>query len=163
MLCLSQKQHESILSRMAQNNRNLKNLTKDSLDLEPSRLGRHRGIKPFRKIRNHTKCLHRMLGRGWCCTCTFVHSANLRLETHNTETIPSFRVLFPSASESSSTRSTQTTWNETSIPPFADDIWLDVDKHLNSVDTKVSRGLASVTVTDASSRVNNPQSKFTQG
>ena len=153
MMCLSQKQHESILSRIAQNNRNLKNLTKDSLDLEPSRLGRHRGTEPFRKIRDHAKRLHNMLRRGWCCPCTLVHSANLRLETHNTETVPSFRVLFPSASESSLTRSIQTTWNETLIRPLADDIWPDVDKHLNSVDTRASRSLASVTVTDASSRV----------
>ena len=152
-MCLSQKQHESTLSRMAQNNRNLKHLTKDSLDLEPSRLGRHRGTEPFRKIRDHAKCLHKMLRRGWCCTCTLVHSANLRLETRNTETVPSFRVLFPSLSESSSTRSMQTTWNETLIRPLTDDIWPDVDKHWNSVDTKISMGLASVSVTDASSQV----------
>ncbi len=153
MICLSQKQHEFILSRMAQNNRNLKDLTKDSLDLEPSRLGLNRGTEPFRKFRDYAKGLHTMLRRGWCCTCTLAHSANLRLETHNTETIPSFRVLFPSANESSSTRSMQTTWNETLIRPLADDIWPDVDKHLNSVDTTVSRGLASVTVTDANCQV----------
>ena len=151
-MCLSQKQHESILSRMAQNNRNLKNLTKDSLDLEPSRLGRHRGTEPFRKIRDHAKCLHKMLRRRWCCTCTLVHSANLQLKTHDTEIVPSFRVLRPSLSESS-TRSMQTTWNETLIRPLTDDIWLDMDKHLNSVDTKISRGLASVFVTDASSQI----------
>ena len=152
-MCLSQKQHELILSRMAQTNRNLKNLTKDSLDLEPSRLSRHRGTDPFRKIRDHAKCLHKMLRRGWCCPCTLVHSAKLRLETHNTEIVPSFRVLFPSASESSSIRSMQTTWNETLIRPLADDRWPDVDKPLNSVENTVSRSLASVTMTDASSRV----------
>ena len=162
-MCLSQKQHESILFRMAQNNKNLKNLTKDSLDLEPSRLGRHRGTEPFRMIRDHAKCLHSMLRRGWCCTCTLVHSANLRLETHNTETVPSFRVLFPLVSESSSTRSMQTIWSETLIRPLADDIRPDVDKHLNSVDTKVSRSLASVTMTDASSRVDVCSSRLHLG
>ena len=153
MLCLSQKQHELILSRLAQNNRNLKNLTKDSLDLEPSRLGRHRGTEPFRKIRDYAEGLHTMLKRGWCCTCTLVHSANLRLETHNTQKLPSFRVLFPSTNESSSTRSLQPTWNETLIRPLADDIWPDADKHINSVGTKISRGLGSVTVTDTTCQV----------
>ena len=152
MMCLSQKQHESILSRMVQTNIHLRNLTEDSLDLEPSRMGPHSGTEPFRKFQDHAKRLHTMLRRGWCCTCALAHSANLRLETHNTETIPSFRVLFPSANESS-TRSMQITWNETLIRPLADDIWPDVDEPLNSVDNKVSTGLASVTVTDAGCQV----------
>ena len=152
-MCLSQKQHESILSRLAQNNRNLKTLTKDSLDLEPSRLGRHRGTEPFLTIRDHAKCLRTMLKRGWCCTCNLVHSADLRLETHNTQSLPSFCVLFPSANESPSSRSLQPTRNETLIRPLADDIWPDADKHLNSVGTKISKGLGSVTVTDAACQV----------
>ena len=51
IVCLSQRHQEHLLSRMAQTNFNLNNLTNDSIDLEPTRMARRRGTKPFRKIR----------------------------------------------------------------------------------------------------------------
>ena len=104
---------------MDRDNRNLKNLTKDSLDLEPVRSNRRKAIEPFRKIRDCAKSLHKVLRLGCSCTCKHPHSANLRLETRECDSAPSFRVLFP-ANDLSLMHSSM--WQMTDIRPVTDEV-----------------------------------------
>ena len=151
-MCLSRKDQESLLSRMAQNNSNLKNLTNDSLDLEPIRLSRRRGTEPFQKIRDCARSLHSVLKLGWSCTCRSPHSANLRLETRDVESAPSFRVMFPSANASSSTQPMQMTWKETVIRPMEHLGSKVVEQRMDETEMQLTRGLAALTVTEVSSQ-----------
>ena len=102
---------------MDQDNRNLKNLTKDTLDLEPVRTSRRKTVEPFRKIRDYAKSLHNVLKLGWSCTCMRPHRANLRLETRECDSSPSFRVLF---SINDTATALLPSWQETDIRPLQD-------------------------------------------
>ena len=152
IVCLSQRHQENILSRMAQTNFNLKNLTNDSIDLEPTRMARRRGTEPFRKVRDCARDLHVVLRERWCCTCNYTHGANLQLETRNTESSPSFRVLFPSVG-SSQTQSSHTIWKETVIRPVDEGSRCMRDEHLDCEDVQSSGRLASLAVTGTNCQV----------
>lgn len=150
-MCLSRKEHEALLSRMDKDNRNLKNLTKDSLDLEPVRLNRRKGSEPFRKIRDCARSLHNVLRHGWSCTCKIPHRANLRLETRDCDSTPSFRVLFPTTSELPQNDPNPTFWQETDFRPIGDDKDArgkpNDSQPTDEFDTKLAAGLASLTMT----------------
>ena len=152
IVCLSQRHQEHLLSRMAQTNFNLKNLTKDSIDLEPTRLARRRGTEPFRKVRDCARDLHVIFRERWCCTCNYTHGANLQLETRNTECTPSFRVLFPSVA-SSQTQSLNTIWKETVIRPVDEGVRCVTDERLAYKDVQLSGRLASLAVTSTNCQV----------
>ena len=145
-MCLSRKDHEKILARMDQDNRNLKNLTKDSLDLEPVRLHRRKVAEPFRKIRDYAKSLHKVLKFGWSCTCKHTHSANLRLEIRECDAAPSFRVLFPASGISLMHSSV---WQATDIRPLAEEV-VEVTSPPGRDDTlQMTTEMASLSVTDS--------------
>ena len=152
LVCLSQRHQEHLLSRMAQTNFNLKNLTNDSIDLEPTRMARRRGTEPFRKVRDCARDLHFVLRKRWCCTCNYTHGANLQLETRNTESTPSFRVLFPSVG-SSQTQSLHTIWKETVIRPVNEGTRCITDEHLDCKEVHLSGRLASLAVTGTNCQV----------
>ena len=147
-MCLSKKEHEALLARMEKDNRNLKNLTKDSLDLEPIRQSRRRASEPFRKIRDYARSLHSVLKLGWSCTCRNPHSANLRLEMRDCGAAPSFRVLFPFTNHSSTTP----TWQETDIRPLNDGENRTLRHHSDEADLQLAAGLASVTLSSTNAK-----------
>lgn len=95
MLCLSRKQHESLLLKLDMNNRHLKSLTKSSRDLEPIRSGRRNRREPFKAFVQKTKSLYRLMKLGWSCDCQTTHKANLHLKHRKPDTNPVFRVSFP--------------------------------------------------------------------
>lgn len=151
VMCLSRKEHETLLLRMDKDNRNLKNLTKDSLDLEPVRVSRRKATEPFRKIRDCARTLHKVLKHGWSCTCKYPHSASLRLEMRDCDSTPSFRVLFPSTSEISPNGSRPSIWQETEFRPIEDDDDVgsrrSISQHSDEVSAQLDSGLGSLTVT----------------
>ena len=115
-MCLSKKEHEALLFRMEKDNRNLKNLTRDSLDLEPMRTSRRKGQDPFHRIRDCARSLHSALRMGLSCTCTS-HSADLKLEIRDCDDTPSFRVLFPTTS-SLLAHDESSAWQEAEFRPL---------------------------------------------
>ncbi|KAL9042554.1 MAG: hypothetical protein Q9214_003740 [Letrouitia sp. 1 TL-2023] len=118
MLCLSRKEHESLLLKLDMDNRHLKSLTKSSRDLEPIRSGRRNRREPFKAFAEKAKSLHRLMKVGWSCDCQLTHRANLHLEHRKSDTNPVFRVSFPilHPSPQSSYR-----WHETDIRPLTVD------------------------------------------
>lgn len=152
IFCLSQRHQEHLSSRMARTKLNLKNLTNDSIDLEPTRMARRRGTEPFRKIQDCARDLHVVLRERWCCTCNYTHGANLQLETRNTESIPAFHMLFPSVG-SSQTQSLHTIWKESVIRLVDEGSRCFTDEHLDCKDVHLSKSLASLAVTGANCQV----------
>ncbi len=151
VMCLSRKEHETLLLKMDKDNRNLMNLTQDTLHLEPVRLGRRKATEPFRKIRDCARSLHNVLKHGWSCTCRYPHSASLRLEMRDCDSTPSFRVLFPSTSEISPNHSRPSTWQETEFRPIEDDDEIgprrNNSQYSDEDSAQLASGLASLTVT----------------
>ena len=111
-MCLEDKEHEKLLCKIEKHNGNLRELTKDSLELEPLRSSRRKASEPFEKIRAYAISLHRALGNGWSCTCNDPHSANLELEIRDSNSMPSFHLLFPSSA------SADLVWHETEVRPL---------------------------------------------
>ena len=95
MACLSKKEHDLMLQKMHKANKNLMDLTKDSLDLEPSKAIRRRVQEPYQTIREYAGTLHNILECSWSCTCLNPHSAELRLEMRPSQATPSFHVRLP--------------------------------------------------------------------
>ena len=58
--------------------------------------------------------LHRALNDGWSCACNDSHSANLELEIRDSNSMPSFHLLFPSSA------SADLVWHETEVRPLGD-------------------------------------------
>ncbi|CAD6571137.1 MAG: hypothetical protein ASARMPREDX12_004140 [Alectoria sarmentosa] len=137
MVCLSREEHNLLLEKVDKNNKNLNSLTKDSLDLEPTRLGRRRGGEPFRKIRDCARSLHNVLQLSWSCACGSPHSADLRLEMRESDAAPSFRVLFPHASGPSPSQPDLFIWRETIIRP------LEAQTPINKQHTEVNKHMAA--------------------
>ncbi|KAL8683026.1 MAG: hypothetical protein Q9224_006720, partial [Gallowayella concinna] len=108
--CLNRKEHEAHLAEMSRDNQNLRNLTNDSLELEPIRQIRRNRKKSFKVIRDHAVRLHSALKSCLSCSCSTTHCADLQLEQRDWDQLPSFRVTFPLDS-----LATETLWHETEI------------------------------------------------
>ena len=152
-MCLSKKEHEILLSRMDRDNRNLKTLTQDSLDLEPARISRRKGSEPFRKIRDCAKSLHRALRHGWSCACDSPHSANLQLEMRDSESTPSFRILFPSVETMSLDSTNMMSWHETEFRLVSDKAQQSHNPELHKVDAKSTTHLSLLPTAESESHV----------
>ncbi|KAL8809034.1 MAG: hypothetical protein Q9200_003778 [Gallowayella weberi] len=108
-LCLSRKEHDTLLAEMSRDNQHLRNLTNDSLELEPIRQMR-RNRKSLRMVRDHAVRLHSALRSRLSCSCSTAHCADIKLEQRDWDQLPSFRVTFPLES-----LTTETICHETEI------------------------------------------------
>ncbi|KAG8525717.1 uncharacterized protein KY384_000477 [Bacidia gigantensis] len=114
---LAKKDHYSILEKLDKDNRIITSLTRDSIELEPGRSSRSRGREPFGNIRECARSLHNVLKASWPCTCTYPHSADMRLEIRDHLSDLSFRILFAPAVDLHTTQLQGLTWQETEIRP----------------------------------------------
>ncbi|KAL8827297.1 MAG: hypothetical protein Q9170_007069 [Blastenia crenularia] len=130
-ICLSRKEHESLIAQIAAETNYLHQLTKNSILLEPARSRRRNQKKAFKDIRDHAACLHSLLYSAWSCNCSAAHRAELRLESRDCNLSPCFRVTFPLDSTVSS--ASPAAWHETDIKvsPTA------IDRRTGSLDTTV--------------------------
>lgn len=149
-----------LLERVDKNNKNLMNLTKDSLDLEPIRLSRRRGREPFQKIRDCAKSLHNVLKLSWSNTCGSPHSANLRLEIRDRDAAPIFRVLFPHASGLSLSQSDPLVWQETLIRPLEAPQFSVSEQHTEAINKHVVAQTSPLSKTSSKSHMAFTSSSF---
>ena len=111
--CLSLKEHEALLAQISSANSDLRDLTSDSLQLEPVRSHRKKHTKSFKEVRNHAARLYNALQDGLSCDCSARHYAHLRLEQRAWQDLPSFRLTFPTAGTVS--EGSRWTFHETDI------------------------------------------------
>ncbi|PSN59413.1 hypothetical protein BS50DRAFT_580002 [Corynespora cassiicola Philippines] len=116
---ITKSEYEDQLSRLSKFNQDLIRMTKQSLELEPTRMDKKaKAVCPdFNAFRSYARSLYDTLRGGLQCSCQG-HTANLRLEhrSQNLKSVPPektpFRVIFSYSAGSDSQR---VSWTEADI------------------------------------------------
>lgn len=139
----SQKRNQELLDDIRQDNSNLRDVTHQSIILEPERrkCRYRRPMTDLKLIRKQAASLYQVLmnDKAWKCKCKMQHLASLRLETRP-QTIENvkadslqtykFRVLLSVADDTSNT-STIAQWDDIEIIPSLGHIGAVGEKPLN--------------------------------
>ncbi|ORY13201.1 hypothetical protein BCR34DRAFT_623972 [Clohesyomyces aquaticus] len=119
---ISKSEYAEILGNLKHYNQQLARLTKQSLDLEPTRSTEGKKRCPnFKALQMCTRNLYSTIKQGWCCGCPG-HAVNLRLENRTAKystddeflEMTPFRVVF-SYTTSSSSSTSMWDWKEADI------------------------------------------------
>ncbi|KAF2658683.1 hypothetical protein K491DRAFT_676272 [Lophiostoma macrostomum CBS 122681] len=126
---ISKSEYGDQLTSLRNYNQALTRLTKQSLELEPTRAEIKTICPNYKGFQNYARSLYATLKAGWCCGCQG-HAVNLRLENRSkiereeevVQKTP-FRVVFSYISDASNSPTTTTLslWNEVDIKCIADD------------------------------------------
>jgi hypothetical protein len=123
--CISKSEYAELLGNLKQHNFALSQLTRQSLELEPSRTeNKLRYCPNFKALQNYAQNLYGIIRSGWRCSCQG-HVVNLRLESRSrkvheenehVEQLP-FRVIFAynSDADTSSISPHSCAWKEADI------------------------------------------------